>query len=294
VTRRRPKGGQAAMRFIIVSGVLVFAFLLLTAMLLKRNEGERASPGDRSSPFDGKRAFRDLERIVGLGPRASGSPELDQLRGIIRRELETVGLEVREQAFRAETPIGSLKMVNIWGTVKGTRPGVIVLGNHYETKYFPEFRLIKDLMETGEWGRVQAAHFKRIIAQPAWWDAKELERTGGPAIDLHIHDSDFIQFLFGMPAAVTSSGFVRKGVIEHLSIDPKYYFGFESRNGLLWATPEKAFLDVCYYRYKGKMFSFDPASDINYQDLDHSLITDYLARFDQRFVTYFSAIWKAP
>ena len=142
MTRRRPKGGQAAMRFIIVSGVLVFAFLLLTAMLLKRNEGERASPGDRSSPFDGKRAFRDLERIVGLGPRASGSPELDQLRGIIRRELETVGLEVREQAFRAETPIGSLKMVNIWGTVKGTRPGVIVLGNHYETKYFPEFRFV--------------------------------------------------------------------------------------------------------------------------------------------------------
>ena len=85
-----------------------------------------------------------------------------------------------------------------------------------------------------------------------------------------------------------------QGVIEHLSIDPKYYFGFESRNGVLWATPEKAFLDVCYYRYKGKVFSFDPTSDINYQDLDFTIIANYLARFDQRFITFFNTIWKAP
>lgn len=85
-----------------------------------------------------------------------------------------------------------------------------------------------------------------------------------------------------------------QGVIEHLSIDPKYYFGFESRNGVLWATPEKAFLDVCYYRYKGKVFSFDPTSDINYQDLDSTIIANYLTRFDQRFITFFNTIWKAP
>lgn len=85
-----------------------------------------------------------------------------------------------------------------------------------------------------------------------------------------------------------------QGVIEHLSIDPKYHFGFESHNGTLWATPEKAFLDVCYYHYKGKVFSFDPASDINYQDLDFATITDYLTRFDQRFITFFRSTWKAP
>ena len=85
-------------------------------------------------------------------------------------------------------------------------------------RYFPEFRLVKDLVAGGQHGRVLAAHFKRIIAQPAWWDPKDLNRTGGPAIDLHIHDTDFIQYLFGMPAAVTSSGFIRRaGVVEHLN-----------------------------------------------------------------------------
>lgn len=84
-------------------------------------------------------------------------------------------------------------------------------------RYFPEFRLIKELVEQGTWGPVLAAHFKRIISRPAWWDPKDLDRTGGPAIDLHIHDADFVQYLFGLPQAVTSSGYVGKGgVVEHL------------------------------------------------------------------------------
>lgn len=84
-------------------------------------------------------------------------------------------------------------------------------------RYFPEFRLVKELVAKGTYGPVLAAHFKRIIARPAWWDAEDLKHTGGPAIDLHIHDTDFIQYLFGMPKAVTSSGYVGKGgVVEHL------------------------------------------------------------------------------
>ena len=91
-------------------------------------------------------------------------------------------------------------------------------------RYFPEFRLIKKLMDEGKHGRVLAAHFKRVISQPAWWNPKDLDRTGGPAIDLHIHDTDFVQFLFGMPTSVTSAGLIRRaGIVEH--IDTHYHFG---------------------------------------------------------------------
>jgi len=82
------------------------------------------------------------------------------------------------------------------------------------------------------------------------------------------------------------------GIIEHLSINPKYYFGFRPLNGILQATPEKAYLDICYYCFKGKSFSFNPASDINIQDLDFGIIAGYLDRFDKRFVTFFNSIWK--
>ena len=95
-------------------------------------------------------------------------------------------------------------------------------------RYFPEFRLVKDLIDGKEHGRVLAADFKRIISMPAWWNPKDLARTGGPAIDLHIHDVDFVQYLFGLPQAVTSAGVIRKGgVVEH--IDTHYHFKTRQR-----------------------------------------------------------------
>lgn len=82
------------------------------------------------------------------------------------------------------------------------------------------------------------------------------------------------------------------GIIEHLSIDPKLYFGFSSVNGKLVALPEKAFLDVCYFCFKGKRFSFDPASDVNLQDLDFDVIDRYLEAYSKRFVSFFNRIWR--
>ena len=81
------------------------------------------------------------------------------------------------------------------------------------------------------------------------------------------------------------------GVIEHLSISPQLYVGFSPVNGVLCATLEKAFLDTCYYTYRGKRFSFDPASDVDVVRLDRGLIDDYLQRYDRRFVNYFNRIW---
>ena len=91
-------------------------------------------------------------------------------------------------------------------------------------RYFPEFRLIKDLAAGGEFGPVLAAHFKRNTSRPLWRDPGDLERTGGPAIDLHIHDADFVQFLFGMPDAISSTGYLsRDGMVEYLSTH--YHYG---------------------------------------------------------------------
>jgi hypothetical protein len=81
------------------------------------------------------------------------------------------------------------------------------------------------------------------------------------------------------------------GTIEHLSLSPRLYFGFEPVAGILCATPEKAFLDVCYYAYHGKRFSFDPESDINTADLKRDIVFGYLRKYDKRFAGYFNRIW---
>jgi len=81
------------------------------------------------------------------------------------------------------------------------------------------------------------------------------------------------------------------GTIEYLSINPKLFFGFTRKDNVNWATPEKAFLDVCYYTYKGKKFSFDPYTDINLEELDFKTIKKSLIEYDKRFITFFNVRW---
>ena len=45
----------------------------------------------------------------------------------------------------------------------------------------------------GEYGNVLGAHFKRVISQPNWTTAfGNMEKSGGPGVDLHIHDTHYI------------------------------------------------------------------------------------------------------
>lgn len=84
------------------------------------------------------------------------------------------------------------------------------------------------------------------------------------------------------------------GTIEHLSICPHLYFGFSAVEGERIATQEKAFLDVCYFTYRGRRFSFDPDTDINLTGLDFDLIDRYLKVYDTRFVSFFNHHWRRP
>jgi len=137
---------STAIKVIVIMGVFVFLLLGLTSIGLKnlvRTTGAKRVAVDKAkSPFDGHRAYGDLETVVGFGPRISGSKALGRLRAFIKAGLTDAGLSVREYAFEADTPIGLLRMVNVVGVVEGARPGVIMLGTHYETKYFADFEFV--------------------------------------------------------------------------------------------------------------------------------------------------------
>ncbi len=76
-------------------------------------------------------------------------------------------------------------------------------------RFWPEYAKLKEIIDSGKYGKVLAATFQRLSLTPTWsWDNWLLDkkRSGGATLDLHIHDSDFIQYVFGMPKEVFARG----------------------------------------------------------------------------------------
>ncbi|MGB2807532.1 MAG: Gfo/Idh/MocA family oxidoreductase [Sedimentisphaerales bacterium] len=76
-------------------------------------------------------------------------------------------------------------------------------------RFWPEYAKVKEIIAGGEYGKVLAATFQRLSAVPTWsyenWIMNE-QRSGGVVMDLHIHDTDYVQYVFGVPKAVCSFG----------------------------------------------------------------------------------------
>jgi hypothetical protein len=88
----------------------------------------------KDSPFNADRAFNDLSTIVGFGPRPAGSEALAETRAYIVAELQKAGLKAELDEFEPITPKGRRKMVNIRAVRPGSKPNVIALAGHYDTK----------------------------------------------------------------------------------------------------------------------------------------------------------------
>ena len=75
-------------------------------------------------------------------------------------------------------------------------------------RFWPEYAWAKKVVEGGEYGQVLVAGFSRLTYAPEWADGSWLSdsaKSGGIALDLHIHDLDFIQYLFGAPTSIRSA-----------------------------------------------------------------------------------------
>jgi predicted dehydrogenase len=84
--------------------------------------------------------------------------------------------------------------------------------------FFPEFRFAAEAVKGGQYGALKAAHFERVIAKPDWSEEmSDSAATGGPAVDLHIHDTHFIAMLCGMPKAVFSAGTLENDAVNYLT-----------------------------------------------------------------------------
>jgi predicted dehydrogenase len=103
------------------------------------------------------------------------------------------------------------------------RAGKLLLVAHV-LPFFPEFAHALEAVRGGTHGKLLGGHFKRVISRPDWSaDIGDAARTGGPAVDLHIHDTHFIALLAGVPRKVFATGCVNaQGAVDYLTTSYLY------------------------------------------------------------------------
>lgn len=124
------------MRFIMAAVFVIASTGCVSA------QSEEATPSPQVT-FDSARAFEHLKQIVAIGPRPAGSPGAQKTRDYIKAQMKALGIETKEQAFEADTPVGSVKMVNLIATIPGaSSSGRLIIAGHYDTKLFEEFEFV--------------------------------------------------------------------------------------------------------------------------------------------------------
>lgn len=74
-------------------------------------------------------------------------------------------------------------------------------------RFWPAWAWLKDAIDAGTFGKVLAAQFRRVAGHPGGPFYSDGQACGGAALDLHIHDTDFVQYCFGPPKAVSTVGY---------------------------------------------------------------------------------------
>lgn len=94
-------------------------------------------------------------------------------------------------------------------------------------RFWNEYLWVKKTMEDGRYGKLVSGVFQRLSPNPKWaWENwfNDYKRSGSMALDLHVHDVDFVRFLMGgEPDEVTASATRdAQGVVQQIFATYRY------------------------------------------------------------------------
>lgn len=108
-------------------------------------------------------------------------------------------------------------------------------------RFWPEYVALADLIRGGSAGRLLSLSMQRQGGRPGYSDGdwlNQASRSGGAALDMHIHDTDYVLSILGGPKSVTS-----RATFD--SSGPSHIFTFYEYPGMVvsaeggWNYPEQ-------------------------------------------------------
>lgn len=112
-------------------------------------------------------------------------------------------------------------------------------------RFMKHYNFLKEIVESKKYGRLISAEFSRLSQYPAWRKGV-VKNDGGVIFDLHIHDVDFVQYIFGVPQEVISLYANNQSDCDTVSTLFKYEEGFVRINAD-WSLPQ-SFVFTTPYR----------------------------------------------
>ena len=89
-------------------------------------------------------------------------------------------------------------------------------------RFCPEYNYLKKTFDEKKYGELHQICMSRIcMLSPDSW-ANDSEKSGGAALDLHIHDMDFLIYLLGKPKSVSSQIKYVKNQVDSISTHYQY------------------------------------------------------------------------
>ena len=162
------------------------------------------------------------------------------------------------------------------------KTGVPVMVVHC-IRMWPEYQWLKNAMERNSFGPLETLVLKRVSPRPEWaWNnwLHDQKLSGGVALDMHIHDVDFMRYLLGDPKSLSSViSCARSGEMNQIFTNYSYDhtavsieacwdypstfpFCMEYRAKFCEATVVYRSQDNSFLVYQGDETSFQPTLDV--------------------------------
>ena len=88
-------------------------------------------------------------------------------------------------------------------------------------RQWTEYVWLKKAVDAGTFGKIQHAMFRRLSSRPEWaWEGwlHQVDKSGGVAVDMHVHDVDFVRYILGEPDVVKAHAHRdAEGVIQQIN-----------------------------------------------------------------------------
>lgn len=105
-----------------------------------------------------------------------------------------------------EKPV-TLSLESLDRMIAATKEAGVQFAVGQVVRFWPEYVRAKEMAETGKLGTIKYARASRLSEHPAWSEwYRRAENSGGGLFDLHLHDIDYLCYLFGKVKQVYAVG----------------------------------------------------------------------------------------